>query len=144
MAGAVKVDKSELDILIGSLDADTLSAAPRRKFRKGVAELHREIVKTSPVDTGYYRAGWTLEINPEANQAVISNPVDYASHLILGTRKIAESQGIMASAAAYHTGGAISSSRRYPRADLSRGILHDVRAIFFEWKERFLHDMEAR
>lgn len=136
-------DKSQLDTLIASMSAKEIEEIPKGKFRKGVTDLNREIVKTSPVDTGYYRAGWRLEFNPDGKQAVISNPVNYAQHLILGTKRITESQGVMASAASYHTGGSVSSAR-YPRADLSRGILHDVRAIFFEWKERFMEEMRAK
>jgi hypothetical protein len=131
--GAVTVDTSQLDQLIASMTAAEVEQIPKGRFRKGVTELNKEIVKTSPVDTGYYRAGWTLEFGPDGKEAVISNPVGYAEWLVFGRK-------------AFGIDNAVNwdqiAKKSYPRADLSRGILHDVRAIYFEWKENFLTEAE--
>lgn len=128
MMGTLTVDTSELDRLIASISAKEIEEIPKGKFRQGVTALNKEIVTTAPVDTGYYRAGWRLEFNPDGKEAVISNPVNYAEWLIFGTRRFKF----------------VRNWTHLARADISRGILHDVRAIFFEWKERFLKDMGAK
>ena len=122
------VDTSQLDILIDSISAKQIEDVPKGKFKKSVTDLNREIVTTSPVDTGYYKAGWRLEFSPDMKTAVITNPTDYAKHLIFGTKRFKN----------------VKNWTHLARADTSRGILHDVRAIFFEWKAQFLEEMKAK
>jgi uncharacterized protein (DUF2237 family) len=117
-----------------ALDAQKQVDKIVRKFKKAVTDLDREIVKTAPVDTGYYRAGWILTFSSDGSKAEICNPVNYAEYLIYGTRRIA---GALSFGRASYSRKAIKKrAARYPRADLSRGILHDVRAIIYEWKEK--------
>lgn len=123
-----------------ALDAQKQVDKILRKFRKSVTDLNATIVKTSPKRTGYYGAGWVLTFSSDGSKAEIWNPVNYAEYLIYGTRKMAERATLIASALG-HTGYSENYfsknfNNRYLRADLSRGILHDVRAIIYEWKEK--------
>ena len=122
-----------------ALTADAILAPMDDRFRNGVTELHREIVQTSPVNTGRYRADWTLEFLGPLS-AEIRNTVEYAGYLIFGTERFRNFYGRVISAAA-HAGGIAGS--RYPKADIARGILHDVRAILFEWEARLKGILEG-
>jgi hypothetical protein len=119
-----------------ALDAQKQVNKLLRKFRYAVTDLYDQIHKTSPVDTGYYKAGWggRPEFSADGREAEIWNPVNYAEYLIYGTRKI---EGSLSFGRASYSKKAIAlRAKRYPRADLSRGILHDVRAIVYEWEQK--------
>ncbi len=92
-------------------------------FKEKCRELERELIDTSPVDTGRYRAAWTIEFKHDF-ECEIWNRVrnkygqNYGIFLMYGTEKFKNSQ----------------SMYKWKEVDPLRGILHDVRKVTFRWQ----------
>ena len=114
----IKIEVDGVEEIIGKLTVEKLMKL-KSVFREEVLRLEKEIKETSPVDTGRYRSAWHTTI--KGYEAEITNNVEYAPHLIFGTQRFRN----------------VKNPSKYRKADLERGILHDVRAILHEWETRF-------
>ncbi|AGK61509.1 hypothetical protein Asulf_01531 [Archaeoglobus sulfaticallidus PM70-1] len=115
---SIKIEVN-IDGALEKLDVKNIADPLKNIFRDEVLRLEAEIKETAPVDTGRYRSAWHSEISDL--EAQIANNVKYAKYLIYGTKKFRR----------------VKEPHKYKKADLERGILHDVRAILHEWEHDF-------
>lgn len=104
-------------------------------FIKMCDEMYTEVVESSPVDKGLYKNSWNSSTNstPKRLTFKFTNNVDYAKFLIYGMdinfrRFIRTSRG--------YTG----HSYKYP--DPMRGILHDVRRIMWNYRNKYIEEFQ--
>lgn len=119
MATKVNISVTGVDDVLKTLDVTRITKPMMAKIQTETASLFDELVETSPVDSGTYRSNWT-KTAVSAYLIEIANKTPYGKFLVYGTTR--------------WTNAVMRKS--YQRADLSRGILHDVRAIVFDFKER--------
>lgn len=76
-------------------------------------DLLRQFIRTSPVDSGYYRSQWELK-KPTDRVVKLVNSADYAPYLVYPNSRMVGAEGAN-----------------------SRGILHNVRGMAFKRKTEF-------
>lgn len=133
----IRVNVSERVGLILNPDSFIEATMMLDAIERNIDECFREIVDSSPVDEGDYQLAWSRKNYKRGKTYYfnIHNDAQYAKYLVYGMdinfkRFLRTSRGL--------TG----KSYKYP--DPARGIIHDVRRIVWNQKNKMISDLRKR